>query len=107
MGSQCEESSSMGIRLSDTQWGYLKKICGGESYTCRVHQSQIASITLSRYSEVQDSYMLTYNNNIEVEIHRNTHIDSTDMYYLRELCDSWICYKKLELLDSHNRKELD
>ena len=96
----------MGIRLSDTQWGYLKKICGGESYTCRVHQP-IKSITLSRHSEVQDSYLLTYNNNIEVEIHRNTQIDSTDMYYLRELCDDWICNKRLELLDSLNRKELD
>ena len=96
----------MGVRLSDTQWGYLEKICGGESYTCRVHHP-VEFVTLSRHSEVQDSYLLAYNNNIELEIHRNTEIDSTNMYYLRELCDSWICYRKLELLDSSNHKELD
>ena len=99
----------MGIRLSDTQWGYLEKICGWESYfTAEAHYSSY-TITLKRLSDVQDSYLLTYNNNIEVEIHRNTEVDNTDMYYLKELCDSWICYKKLELLDSlnHIRKELD
>jgi len=96
----------MGIRLSDTQWGYLEKICGGESYFSKHHLSSY-NITLKRLSDVQDSYLLTYNNNIEVEIHRNTEVDNTDMYYLKELCDSWICYKKLELLDSSNRKELD
>ena len=101
----------MGVRLTDTQWGYLEKICGGESYTSKIHQSHTVSITLKRLSDVQDSYLLTYNNNIEVEIHRYTEIDSTDMYYLRELCDSWICWRKLELLDSLNDtpklKELD
>jgi len=98
----------MGIRLSDTQWGYLEKICGGESYFSKP-QFEYYDITLKRLSDVQDSYLLTYNNIIEVEIHRNTEVDSTDMYYLKELCDDWIRYKKLELLDSlnHIRKELD
>ncbi len=75
--------------LSDKQWGALKRMLGGNSeYTDSI--SGHSSITLSRLSDVQDSYLLTFNNNIEVEIHRNTEISNYDISYLHTLWNLWV-----------------
>jgi hypothetical protein len=81
--------------LSDKQWNGLKRMLGGnESYTNSV--SGHSYITLSRLSEVQDSYLLTYNNNscmtswIEVEIHRYSEVANYDVSYLHTLWNLWV-----------------
>jgi hypothetical protein len=75
--------------LSDKQWNGLKRMLGGnESYTNSV--SGHSYITLSRLSEVQDSYLLTYNNNIEVEIHRYSEVSNYDVSYLHTLWNLWV-----------------
>jgi len=75
--------------LSDKQWNGLKRMLGGnESYTNSV--SGHSYITLSRLSEVQDSYLLTYNNNIEVEIHRYSEVTNYDVSYLHTLWNLWV-----------------
>ena len=82
--------------LSDKQWDGLKRILGGNSeYTNSI--SGHSYITLSRRSEVQDSYLLTYNtqrlasnNNIEVEIHRYSDVSNYDISYLHTLWNLWV-----------------
>jgi hypothetical protein len=77
--------------LSDKQWNGLKRMLGGnESYTNSV--SGHSYITLSRLSEVQDSYLLTYNNNIEVEIHRYSEVSNYDVSYLHTLWNLWVMH---------------
>lgn len=74
--------------LSDKQWDGLGRMLGGnESYTNSI--SGHSYITLSRLSEVQDSYLLTYNNNIEVEIHRYSEVSNYDVSYLHTLWNLW------------------
>ena len=74
--------------LSDKQWDGLKRMLGGnESYTNSI--SGHSYITLSRLSDVQDSYLLTYNNNIELEIHRYSDVSNYDTYYLHTLWNLW------------------
>lgn len=74
--------------LSDKQWDGLKRMLGGNSeYTNSI--SGHSYITLSRRSEVQDSYLLTYNNNIEVEIHRYSEVSNYDISYLHTLWNLW------------------
>jgi len=73
--------------LSDKQWNGLKRMLGGNSeYTNSVYSGHI---TLSRLSDVQDSYLLTYNNNIEVEIHRYSEVSNYDVSYLHTLWNLW------------------
>ena len=83
--------------LSDKQWDGLKRILGGnESYTNSI--SGHSYITLSRLSDVQDSYLLTYNNNIDaiecahsmVEIHRYSEVANYDVSYLHTLWNLWV-----------------
>lgn len=75
--------------LSDKQWNGLKRMLGGNSeYTNSL--SNHSYITLSRLSEVQDSYLLTYNNNIEVEIHRYSEVSNYDVSYLHTLWNLWV-----------------
>ena len=74
--------------LSDKQWDGLKRMLGGnESYTNSI--SGHSYITLSRLSDVQDSYLLTYNNNIEVEIHRYSDVSNYEISYLHTLWNLW------------------
>ena len=74
--------------LSDKQWDGLKRMLGGnESYTNSI--SGHSYITLSRLSDVQDSYLLTYNNNIEVKIHRYSDVSNYDISYLHTLWNLW------------------
>jgi hypothetical protein len=75
--------------LSEHQWNSLGRMLGGEeSYTNSV--SGHSYITLSRLSDIQDSYLLTYNNNIEVEMHRNTDVSNYDVSYLHTLWNLWV-----------------
>lgn len=75
--------------LSDKQWGGLKRMLGGNSeYTNSI--SGHSYITLKRLSDVQDSYLLTYNNNIEVEIHRYSEVSNYDISYLHTLWNLWV-----------------
>ena len=79
--------------LSDKQWNGLKRILGGNSeYVNSI--SGHSYITLSRLSEVQDSYLLTYNNNIEVEIHRYSEVTNYDVSYLHTLWNLWFTEQK-------------
>jgi len=79
--------------LSDKQWKWLGRMLGGnESYTNSI--SGHSYITLSRLSEVQDSYLLTYNNNIEVEIHRYSEVTNYDVSYLHTLWNLWFTEQK-------------
>lgn len=87
--------------LSDKQWGGLKRMLGGNSEYTNSLSGQ-SYITLSRLSDVQDSYLLTYNNNIEVEIHRYSEVSNYDISYLHTLWNLWV-----KDTQHHIRKELD
>lgn len=79
--------------LSVDQWKWLGRMLGGnEIYTNSV--SGHSYITLSRLSDVQDSYLLTYNNNIDVEIHRYSHISKYDISILHTLWNLWFAEQK-------------
>ena len=74
--------------LSDKQWDGLERMLGGnKSYTNSI--SGHSYITLSRLSDVTDWYLLTYNNNIEVEIHRYSDVSNYDISYLHTLWNLW------------------
>ena len=74
--------------LSVDQWKWLGRMLGGnESYTNSI--SGHSYITLSRLSDVTDWYLLTYNNNIEVEIHRYSDVSNYDISYLHTLWNLW------------------
>lgn len=75
--------------LSDKQWDGLKRMLGGNERYRRFESTTIEFITLSRLSDVQDSYLLTYNNNIEVEIHRYSEVSNYDVSYLHTLWNLW------------------
>lgn len=75
--------------LSDKQWDGLKRMLGGNSdYTNSL--SGHSYIVLKRLSDAQDSYLLTYNNNIEVEIHRYSYISKYDISILHTLWNLWV-----------------
>ena len=77
------------MRLTEKQWDGLKRMLGGNSeYTNSI--SGQPYITLQRKSDVQDSYLLTYNNHIEVEIHRNTEVSKYDVNHLHTLWNLWV-----------------
>lgn len=82
--------------LSDKQWDGLKRMLGGNSeYTnslsghSYITLNTISRCSLSRLSDVQDSYLLTYNNNIEVEIHRYSDVSNYEISYLHTLWNLW------------------
>ena len=88
-----ENQNGKGMLLSVEQWKWLGKMLGGnESYTNSV--SDHSYITLSRLSDVQDSYLLSYNNNIDVEIHRYSHISIYDISILHTLWNLWATEQK-------------
>ena len=89
----------MGIILSDKQWNSLSRMLGGNSeYSDRVSGGG-STITLKRISDVQDSYLLTYNNNIEVEIHRYSEVSNYDLSYLHTLWNLWVAHRYPKELD--------
>ena len=74
--------------LSDKQWDGLERMLGGnKSYTNSI--SGHSFITLSRRERYKDWYLLTYNNNIEVEIHRYTDVSNYEISYLHTLWNLW------------------
>ncbi len=76
--------------LNNKQWDGLKRMLGGNSeYTNSISGHRDSYITLSRLSDVQDSYLLTHNNNIEVEIHRYSDVSNYDVSYLHTLWNLW------------------
>ena len=88
----------MGVVLSDKQWTALSRILGGkESYTDSLSGRE--DITLKRLSDVQDSYLLIYNNNIEVEIHRYSEVSKYDLSYLHTLWSLWVVHRYPKELD--------
>ncbi len=74
--------------LNNKQWDGLKRMLGGYSEYVNSISGQ-TYITLSRLSDVQDSYLLTHNNNIEVEIHRYSEVSNYDISYLHTLWNLW------------------
>lgn len=74
--------------LSDKQWDGLKRMLGGNSEYTNSLSGQ-TYITLKRLSDVQDCYLLTYNNNIEVDIHRYSDVSKYDVSYLHTLWNLW------------------
>lgn len=81
--------------LSDKQWDGLGRMLGGNTEYVNSLTGR-SYITLARLSVVQDSYLLTYSNwhpsddnNIEIEIHRYSHISKYDLSILHTLWNLW------------------
>ena len=73
--------------LNDRQWKALGIILGGkDSYTNSL--SGHSYITLQQGT--WNSYILTYNNNIEVTIHKNVEVSNYDISYLHTLWNLWV-----------------
>ena len=89
----------MGIVLSDKQWNSLGRMLGGNSEYSDSLSGGDSTITLKRISDVQNSYLLTYNNNIEVEIHRYSEVSKYDLSYLHTLWNLWVVHQYPKELD--------
>jgi len=85
--------------LSERQWNALGKMLGGNSeYSDRISGGG-STITLKRISHLQNSYLLTYNGNIEVEIHRYSEISNYDLTLLHTLWNLWVARNYPKELD--------
>jgi len=80
------------MQLSERQWNALSRMFGGNSeFSDRVSSlTTPAGTTLKRLSDVQDSYLLIYNDSVEVEIHRYSELSKYHLSALHILWNLWV-----------------